>query len=160
MVLYSSLDPPTAGNPTPAPTQQPPTAHAILTLGSMALTAAHSSGLSSSIVVGSATLVVGGPAATINAHTVSAEPSGIVVNGVSTITLSGLSASTSAAGDIGGIVLSMLGPWESPASSTAAVGKSTVAPNQTIEPFRGAASGRGQYERVTWLVVALIVALV
>lgn len=160
MVLYSSLFPPTAGIPTPAPTQQPPTAHAILTLGSLTLTAARGSSLSSLIVVGSATLIIGGPAATINGHMVSAEPSGVVVNGVSTITLSGPSAATSAAGDIGGIILSMLGPWESPASSTAAVGYSNVAPNQTIEPFRGEASGRGQYERVTWLVVALIVALV
>lgn len=159
-VLYSSLFPPTAGNPTRAPTQQPPTAHASLTLESLTLTAAHGPSLSSLIVDGSATLTVGGPVATINGHTVSAEPSGIVVNGMSTITLSGPSAATSAAGGIGGIILSMLGPWESPASTTAAVGYSTVAPNQTIEPFRGAASGRGQYERVTWLMVALIVALV
>ena len=155
--LISGSSAPTAGASTPVPTKAP-SKTAVLTLGTHTLTAMYVSQSSNLIVVGTATLSVGGPAATMNGQTMSAERSAIVVNGVSTITLSDSSSATSTAGGIGGMIISMLGPWESP-SGTGAVGNSTMTPSHSIELFSSAAPRRELYEAVTLLVIALIIAL-
>ena len=135
-----------------------PVMNAVLTLGSQTLTAMRDSRSNNLIIIGSATLIVGGPAATIDGQTVSVAPAGVVLNSVSTIPLPKPSSAISAGGGIGGIIMSMLEPWASP-SGTVTVGNSTTAPTQSIEPYRGGALGRRAYEGIMFVVVALMVAL-
>lgn len=113
----------------------------ILTLGSQTLTAVQDSRPGNGIVVGSPTLIAGGPAVTIDGKMVSAKLLSVILDAVSTVTFTEPTSATSMAGGISGTLISVLGQWDSPSGTTAA-GNSIGAHDQNIEQFSSAAPGR------------------
>ena len=85
----------------------------LLTLGTLTMPYTQDPASPNLLTIGSQTLTVGGPPATISGQTVSAGPGDVVVDGTSTIALTDLAMGTGGATTgIGGIIVSMFGPWK------------------------------------------------
>ena len=100
-----------------------PTSTAIITLGGQTYTATVATGSSGVVIIGSSTLSISGPAATIAGQTISLAPAGIVINGSPTSTPSSF-VESEALLTLGGQTYTAINP--SGSGSVVIIGSSTV----------------------------------